>query len=72
MKLNLKDKRLENFMTRDPLVVNESMPASKTLGIMNEKNITSLLVLSDKDYKKNNKVLKGIIHIHFLLQNGIR
>ena len=59
-------------MTRDPLVVNESMPASKTLGIMNEKNITSLLVLSDKDYKKNNKVLKGIIHIHFLLQNGIR
>ena len=72
MKLNLKDKRLENFMTRDPLVVNESMPASKTLGIMNEKNITSLLVVSDKDYKKNNKVLKGIIHIHFLLQNGIR
>ena len=59
-------------MTRYPLVVNESMPASKCLGIMNEKKITSLLVLSDKDYKKNNKVLKGIIHIHFLLQTGVK
>ena len=36
-----------------------------TLSIMNEKKITSLLIVSDKDYKKGNKVLKGIIHIHF-------
>ena len=35
------------------------------------KKITSLLIVSDKDYKKANKVLKGIIHIHFLLQKGI-
>ena len=48
------------------------MPASKALGIMNEKKITSLLVVSDKDAKKKNKILKGIIHIHFLLQNGIK
>ena len=27
---------------------------------------------SDKDYKKPNKILKGIIHIHTLLQNGIK
>ena len=40
------------------------MPASKALAIMNEKKITSLLVVSDKDYKKK-KNLKGIIHIHF-------
>ena len=46
------------------------MPASKALGIMNEKKITSLLVVSDRDYKKRNKVLKGIIHIHFLLDRG--
>jgi arabinose-5-phosphate isomerase len=72
MKLNIKERKLENFMTKNPLVVNESMPASKTLGIMSEKQITSLLVVSDKDYKKNNKVLKGIIHIHFLLQTGIK
>ena len=35
---------------------------------MNEKKITSLLVVSDKDYNKKNKILKGIIHIHFLLK----
>ena len=58
-------------MTKTPFVVNENMPASKALAIMNEKN-TSLLVVSDKNYKKKNKILKGIIHIHFLLQNGIK
>ena len=63
---------LSNYMTRRPLVVNENMPASKALAIMNEKKITSLLVVSDKDLKKTHKVLKGIIHIHFLLQNGIK
>ena len=59
-------------MTRKPLVVNENMPASKALAIMNEKKITSLLVVSDRDYKKTNKVLRGVIHIHFLLQTGVK
>ena len=59
-------------MTKDPLVVNENMPASKALAIMNEKKITSLLVVADKDLNKKNKVLRGIIHIHFLLKNGIK
>jgi arabinose-5-phosphate isomerase len=63
---------LNKFMTKSPLTVNENMPASKALGIMNEKKITSLLVVSDKDINKPNKTLKGIIHIHFLLQNGIK
>ena len=48
------------------------MPASKALGIMNDKKITSLLVVSNKDNRKSNKSLKGIIHIHFLLKNGIK
>ena len=59
-------------MTKRPLTVNENMPASKALAVMNEKKITSLLVVSDKNYNKTNKTLKGIIHIHFLLQNGIK
>ena len=66
------NENLDGFMTKKPLVVNENMPASKALAIMNEKKITSLLVVSDINYKKNNKILKGIIHIHFLLQNGIK
>ena len=65
-------RNLKDFINRNPLVVNESMPASKALSIMNEKKITSLLIVSDRDLKKRNKVLKGIIHIHFLLQNGIK
>ena len=72
LKDNSINKRLNKFMTRKPLVVNENMPASKALAIMNEKKITSLLVVSDKDYKKTNKVLKGVIHIHFLLQTGVK
>jgi len=63
---------LENLISKYPQIVNENMPASKALGIMNEKKITSLLVVSDKDMIKKNKNLKGIIHIHSLLQNGIK
>ena len=59
-------------MSKNPLIVNENMPASKALGIMNNKKITSLLVVSDKHLKRENKILKGIIHIHSLLEKGIR
>ena len=67
-----KDQNLKKFIKKSPLVVNESMPASKALGIMNEKKITSLLVVTDKNFTKKNKSLIGIIHIHSLLQNGIK
>ena len=66
------EKNLNKFMTKAPTVVNENMTASKALAIMSEEKITSLLVVSDKDYKKPNKILRGIIHIHFLLKNGIK
>ena len=72
LKNNSINKDLNKFMSSTPLVVNENMPASKALGIMNEKKITSLLVVTDKDLKNSNKRLKGIIHIHFLLQSGAR
>ena len=67
-----KVKKLNDISRKEPLVVNESMPATKALGIMSEKKITSLLVVSDKDYLKKNKVLKGVIHIHFLLKDGFK
>ena len=68
-----KKNNIEQFMTKKPMVVNENMTASKALAIMNEKKITSLLVVSDADFKKkNNQKLKGIIHIHSLLQHGLQ
>ncbi len=72
LKNNSNYENLNKLMTNNPLVVNENMPASKALAIMNERKITSLLVATDKDFNKKNKRLIGIIHIHFLLQNGIK
>ena len=65
-------KKLDKLMTINPMIVNENMPASKALGIMSEKKITSLLVTSDKNEMKPKKNLKGIIHIHSLLKSGIK
>ncbi len=68
-----KKSNLQKFMTKDPLVVNENMPASKALSIMNERKITSLLIASnDKLYRNKRIKLKGIIHIHFLLKYGLK
>ena len=73
IKILSKKMNLQKFMTKKPLVVNENMPASKALAIMNEKKITSLLVVSDNDLNKKNKIkLKGIIHIHSLLEYGVK
>ena len=40
-----REKDLNKIIRNFPLTINESMPASKALGIMNEKKITSLLVI---------------------------
>ncbi len=69
-----KDDHLKKFMTSNPLFISETATASKALSMMNEKKITSLLVTTEKDYNKTklSKQLKGIVHIHFLLQFGIK
>jgi len=54
------EKNLDKIIRNFPLTINESMPASKALAIMNEKKITSLLVVSDKQYKKKIKFLKAL------------
>ena len=66
------EKNLNKITRNYPLTTSENTSASKALGLMSEKKITSLLVVSDKDKNKKNKILKGIIHIHFLLRDGIR
>ena len=55
MKFLSKRTSLEKFMTKKPLVVNENMPASKALAVMNEKKITSLLVTSENNLTKKNQ-----------------
>ena len=67
-----KNKNLIYLIRKNPIIVSENTPAAKALGIMNEKKITCLLVVAEKDSKKKNKKLKGVIHIHNLLQNGIK
>ena len=60
-------------MTKNPLMVSQDTPASKALSIMNEKKITSLLVFEGSKIPKSKSVkLKGIVHIHYLLQYGIK
>ena len=73
MKFFSKKTDLQKFMTKKPFIVDENMPASKVLAIMNEKKITSLLVASANNLNKKNKIkLKGIIHIHSLLKYGVK
>ena len=57
-------------MTKKPISVDENSLASKALSLMNEKKITSLLVTSKKNHKSLK--LRGILHIHSLLQYGIK
>jgi len=69
-----KNDYLKKFITNSPLFISENAPASKALALMNEKKITSLLVTTDQDQNKakTTKKLKGIVHIHSLLQYGIK
>jgi len=69
-----KNDYLKKFITSNPLFISESAPASKALSLMNERKITSLLVTTEQNYNKNklSKKLKGIVHIHSLLQYGIK
>ena len=69
-----KNDNLKKFMSLNPLFISESAPASKALSLMNERKITSLLVSAEQNYNKtrSNKKLRGIVHIHSLLQYGIK
>ena len=63
---------VKKVMTLNPISVDKESLAEKALALMNEKKITSLLVVSEKDFKAKKKKLKGIIHIHSLLEKGIK
>ena len=73
IKFYSKNEKINKFMTFKPYFISENQTASKALAIMNEKKVTSLLVCSDRDLnKKNAAKLRGIVHIHSLLNYGIK
>ena len=74
MRYNLKSQNLKKIMNSHPVFISENSTASKALAIMNKKKITSLLVTSEKSLnnKNRNKNLKGIVHIHSILQFGVK
>ena len=69
-----KKENLKKFMNSSPLFISETSSASKALSIMNEKKITSLLVTSEKNVNTTRKYvdLKGLVHIHSILQFGVK
>lgn len=58
------DMKAVDVMTQNPKSIRPNALAAEALGIMNEKNITALLVVDD------NKP-QGIIHIHHCLMAGV-
>ena len=54
-------------MTKDPITITSDTLAIKALRIMNEKKITSLCVIKNKNSNKTT----GIIHIHHILETNI-
>lgn len=67
-----KKNQIESFMTRKPLFVSENVSANKALSIMSERKITSLCVPTEKTLNKKNKKLKAIVHVHRILDFGIK
>tara|TARA_X000001036_G_scaffold382194_1_gene374745 strand:+ start:582 stop:1565 length:984 start_codon:yes stop_codon:yes gene_type:complete len=74
LRFNNKNQNLKKLMNSNPVFISENATASKALSIMNKKKITSLLVTSENNLTKKNqfKNLKGIVHIHSILQFGIK
>ena len=73
-KANIMEQKIKSVMTKKPIYISESMLAVKALNIMNKRKITTLIVSSEKDFKKKNGQFKakGILHIHTLLTRGIK
>ena len=59
------DKKAFDLMTKNPKTIRKEALASEAMKIMHDKKITNLFVIEDK------KPI-GVIHIHDLLNNGVR
>jgi len=58
---------VKKIMTKNPLCIDKNELAAKALSIMNNKKITSLIVIN----KKKPSIAIGVIHVHTILQSNI-
>jgi arabinose-5-phosphate isomerase len=58
------NKKVDNFMTANPVTISDDDLASKALNIMETKSITNLFVVE-------NGCAVGVIHIHDILKAGV-
>ena len=58
---------VKKIMTKKPILIDKNELAAKALEIMNNKKITSLIVVNNKNPKKT----VDVIHVHTILQTNI-
>ena len=58
---------VKDVMTKKPITIDKNELAAKALSVMNNKKITSLVVINKKSPQKT----IGVIHIHTILQSNI-
>lgn len=69
---NLYKKKILSICIKNPNWISDTAPALSAIEKMNSFKITSLLVFNNKDVKKTNKKVIGIIHLHHCLATGIK
>ncbi len=69
-KTNLKNLRVKDLMTKNPITVEKNTLATKCLEILQKNKITKLIIGSK--IKKNKIKVLGIVSIHHILQAGIK
>jgi len=65
--LNFKLLLVKNVMTKKPITIDKNELAAKALSVMNNKRITSLIVVNEKRPLKT----IGVVHVHTILQSNI-
>lgn len=65
MSADLLEKNVQEVMSASPTTIDAEALASKAVGIMNRKSITSLVVVDEQNY------MVGLIHMHDCLRIGI-
>jgi len=69
---NLYKKKILKISTKNPAWISEDSTALSGIEKMERLKITSLLVSRNRDIKKKNKKIVGILHLHHCLSRGIK